>query len=341
MKHTPSQRIGILLLLLGLILILLWGYVKAWKIQEVRQNTVLQEVSSIVEDKNIPIPLEAKKTLSMGIVELYVQDKKKVGAFYSDIVGFDTLSESGNVLNLWENGETFLRLIEEKDFTTAPKTEAGLYHIAITHNSRKDLATRLRNILSKAPERYQWSADHSATEAFYFSDPEGNGLELYYDKPRKDWVWKDGKPVMGSTYIDHIKYIQKYSDIPVSEWVTTMGHVHLKVGNISEAAEFYEKTLLFEEMNNRGDALFVSRDKYHHHLGMNTWLSLGALKRTKNTYGLKSFEIQYHDMYLYEQVRNNLRRDGFPIEFAPPSSIQTSDPWGNDVIITLSDFSDN
>ncbi len=333
MKHTPSQRFGILLLLFGLILIMIWGYVKAWKLQEISKNTVLQEVSSSIQDLNTSIPVEVKKTLSMGIVELYVEDKKKVGAFYRDIVGFDTQSESGNVLNLWENGETFLRLIEEKNFTAAPKTEAGLYHIAITHNSRKDLAVRLANILSKTPERYQWSADHNATEAFYFSDPEGNGLELYYDKPRKDWVWKDGKPVMGSTYIDHINYIEKYSEVPVSEWITTMGHVHLKVGNIPEAVNFYEKTLLFEEMNNRGDALFVSRDKYHHHLGMNTWLSLGAGKRTKNTYGLKSFEIQYHDMYLYEQVRNNLRRDGYPWEFSPPSSIKIEDPWGNTIVI--------
>jgi catechol 2,3-dioxygenase len=87
-------------------------------------------------------------------------------------------------------------------------------------------------------------------------------------------------------------------------------------------------------MNNRGDALFVSRDKYHHHLGMNTWLSLGAGKRTKNTYGLKSFEIRYHEAPLYETIRHNLGRDGYPIEFSPPSSIKVEDPWGNTIIIT-------
>jgi catechol 2,3-dioxygenase len=89
---------------------------------------------------------------------------------------------------------------------------------------------------------------------------------------------------MGSVYIDTFGYIKKYANIPVSDGETTMGHVHLKVGNILEAKKFYEDILLFEEMSARPDALFISRDTYHHHLGINTWESLGAGKRTKNTY---------------------------------------------------------
>jgi catechol 2,3-dioxygenase len=114
-----------------------------------------------------------------------------------------------------------------------------------------------------------------------------------------------------------------------------MGHIHLKVGDIPQAKQFYEDILLFEEMNNRDDALFISRDRYHHHLGMNTWESAGAGKRIENTYGLRSFEIIYQDQYLYEQVRNNLRKNGSPIEIIPPSSIKTLDPWGNQIILRL------
>ncbi len=64
--------------------------------------------------------------------------------------------------------------------------------------------------------------------------------------------------------------------MPISEGNTRMGHVHLKIGNIETAKQYYEDILLFEEMNNTNTALFVSRDGYHHNLGMNTWESLGA-----------------------------------------------------------------
>lgn len=335
MKHSKSQKTWIILLLLWIFLILLWGYVKAWKKSDIPNEPPLTRVPLAQVETSESTPEVTEKTLSMWVVELVVKNKENVGKFYRDIVGFDALSESGNTMNLWENGKTFLRLIEEKDYTVAPKSEAWLYHIAITHNSRKDLALRLKNILSKTPERYQWSADHTATEAFYFSDPEGNGLELYYDKPRNDWVWKDGKPVMGSTYIDTMDYITRYSEIPVGEWITTMGHVHLKVGNIPQAALFYRDVLLFEEMSNRGDALFISRDKYHHHLGMNTWESLWASKRTPKTYGLKSFEIHYHDQYLYEQVHENLRMYNIPSVQQRDNGIEVEDPWGNALVLVL------
>jgi catechol 2,3-dioxygenase len=89
---------------------------------------------------------------------------------------------------------------------------------------------------------------------------------------------------MGSAYIDTVAYIERYRDVPTSGGETSMGHVHLKVGDIPKAKEFYEKILLFDEMNDMGTALFVSRDGYHHHLGMNTWESLGAGKRSSKTY---------------------------------------------------------
>ena len=334
MKNRIDSFIGNFFIILGIFCLLLWWYQK-YMLGSSRQNTQVSQswtLSTIEKiDENLLNPTE---TFSIWLVELNVENLEKETIFYHDVVGFDTISKSWNIVNLWENGKTFLRLFEEENYTRAPRTEAWLYHIAITHNNRKDLALRVKNILEKAPERYQWSADHSATEAFYFSDPEGNGLELYYDKPRKDWVWKDRKPTMGTTALDTASYIKKYSDVPVSEWTTKMGHVHLKVGNIAEAQKFYQDILLFEVMNNRGDALFVSRDKYHHHIGMNTWESLGAGKRTKNSYGLRSFELQYFNKYTYEQVRSNLRRNTIPVEYRD-GSIEVSDPWGNIIIITL------
>lgn len=138
---------------------------------------------------------------------------------------------------------------------------------------------------------------------------------------------------MGSTYIDTAQYIQKYKDMPISDGNTRMGHVHLKIGNIAMGRDFYQKILMLDEMNTNDATLFVSRDGYHHHLGMNTWESLGATKRTPKTYGLRSFELIYHDLTLYSQIRENLEKNNFPI-LQKNNSIQTEDPWGNIILIS-------
>jgi catechol 2,3-dioxygenase len=330
MKITISQKVGLFLLIVGSLLFWLWGYMKVLPSIEwdrSKQTEVLW--SEIPESSNIrDALLRPTITLSMWVVELSVQDLEKMKVFYHDIVGFDIMGSSGNILELGDDGDILLRLIEEKDFTFAKKWEAWLYHIALTHTSRKSLAERLSNILARSNESYQWSADHTVTEAFYFSDPEGNGLELYYDKPRIDWIWQDEKPVMGSAPLDVVKYIDTYLNMSISGGYADMGHVHLKVGDIPEAEKFYSELLLFEVMNNRWDALFVSRDRYHHHLGMNTWESLWAGKRTQDTYGLRSFSILYHERTTYEAVINNLKNAWYPLSWEG-GWMKTEDPWGN------------
>jgi catechol 2,3-dioxygenase len=328
MKKYSTQRIWNLFLFIGFVSLGIWTY---WQMQSpVSQTHSITPKIEEASGNTIP-PIPTEQSLAMGVVELSVQNLSRMAQFYSDVVWFDIISTGANIMNLGDKWATFLRLIEEKNYTQAQTWEAGLYHIAITHNARKDVANRVKNIITLAPNQYQWSADHTATEAFYFSDPEGNWLELYYDKPRSDWIYQDGKPVMGSSYIDTMQYIQQYSNVPTSDGSTNMWHVHLKVGNIPEAENYYRDILLFDVMKNAGNALFVSRDGYHHHLGINTWESLGAKKRTKNTYGLRSFELIYQ-WELYEKIRNNLRQSGNVFE-ERDSIIMTEDPWGNVIYI--------
>ena len=334
MKKSSSQKIGILLLLIWLLCLGAWGYIKARSVMT--HSTTWATLNPLKQESASPIQTSPEKSsLSMGVVELSVQDIEKMTDFYARVVGFEIVSTGATIVNLGDDNKTFLRLIEEKEYSFPKAWEAWLYHTAITHNSRKDVATRVARILELSPERYQWSSDHTATEAFYFSDPEGNGLELYYDRPRSEWKYTpEGKPIMWSTYIDTIEYIKRYREVPTSGGQTKMGHIHLKVGNIPDAEKFYRDILLFDVMNNMGNALFVSRDGYHHHLGMNTWESAGAGKRIKNTYGLRSFEIIYHEKELYEKVQENLKKAGYPI-FQGNNSIKIEDPWGNAIQIIL------
>lgn len=132
---------------------------------------------------------------------------------------------------------------------------------------------------------------------------------------------------MGSQYIDVRSYIQHHIGTPGIP-SAKVGHVHLKIGNIQEAKKFYIDILGFDEIRERDGALFVSKDGYHHHLGMNTWESNGTKKREKNTLGLEQFEIVYFDPALYTSIHHRLITQSLILE-SGDNFLITEDPWGN------------
>lgn len=278
------------------------------------------------------IVLPQNTTLKLGKVELSVWNLNLMRDFYTASVGLEILKSWESFVILGKNGEALLTLSEEKIFQKAAKNEAGLYHTALVFETQSQLAHTLKKILEDTPELYEGSADHSATQAFYFHDPEGNGLELYFDKPREAWLYKNGKPVLGSYSLDPISFLNTYLPlIPASENIH-MGHIHLKVGNIPDAQKFYNEILLFEVIENMGTTLFVSRDGYHHHIGMNVWESSGAWKRKEWTLGLKSFEIDFLDQNAYDLVLKSLEKNSIPFK-SHSQGVEFQDPWGNIIIL--------
>lgn len=130
-----------------------------------------------------------------------------------------------------------------------------------------------------APQSYGGSADHAVSLAFYFADPDGNGLELYTDTPREDWVWQDGQVSMGSAPLDPNEFIQTHlgrSATTTAAGGATMGHVHLRVGDLARARAFYADVLGFAVTAESDGALFHAVGGYHHHVATNTWGSAGA-----------------------------------------------------------------
>jgi catechol 2,3-dioxygenase len=276
-----------------------------------------------------------KITLSMGAIELYVNNLEITSDFYHQAIGLDIIDESDNYLGLGYNNKLLVKLYEKKQLSKAKPNDSGLYHMALVFEDRSHLANTLQKIFSHYPQLYQGSSDHIATEAFYFSDPEGNGVELYFDKPRSEWRFDDnGKPIMGSTYIDEKLYVNQYKSADSPNNNIVMGHIHLKVGNIDQAKNFYVNILNFEIMNQLPTALFISRDNYHHHLGMNIWESNGSDKRNKNTYGLKSYEIIFHDKNEFNKVLQNLKKNNITYDHKE-NIIEFDDPWNNTIILVL------
>src|SRR5690606_24362680 len=144
------------------------------------------------------------------------------------------------------------------------------------------LAAALASVAQRAPHTFTGSADHLVSQAFYLTDPEGNGIELYWDRDRAEWSWTHGQVEMATLYLDPNAFLQQHlSDEAAAGSTATdaaqIGHVHLSVGDIVSARDFYVRRLGFDATASLGEqALFVSAGGYHHHMAMNVLNSRGA-----------------------------------------------------------------
>ncbi|MGO4690248.1 VOC family protein [Glaciibacter sp. 2TAF33] len=220
----------------------------------------------------------------MGAVTLRVGNLDNMIAYYRDAVTLQLLSHDGPVA-VMGRGTTPIVILQHAPELAAPSPrDAGLYHTAIVFDTQAQLAAAVYSVATKHPGTFTGSADHLVSQAFYFTDPEGNGIELYWDRDRSTWSWTHGQVEMATLYLDPNTFIQEHITPQGIENPGTgnafVGHVHLSVGDVASAREFYVNRLGFETTAALGDsALFVSAGGYHHHMAMNTWNSAGSGKR--------------------------------------------------------------
>ena len=266
---------------------------------------------------------------SLGVNELRVRAFDEVAAFYQDAVGLAVLDEAEGDMLLGLDTEPIIRLVQSDERLPQP-TDAGLFHTAILFPDEAALAATLVLAAEHAPELYQGSADHLVSEAFYFGDPEGNGVELYVDRPRAEWQWKDGKVEMDSLPLDPTTFINEHlpaGGADAAERAATVGHVHLKVGDLDQARAFYADALGFDVVSEDEGALFYSAGGYHHHLATNTWQSAGAGPRTTEV-GLGAVTVALPDAAAVDAVAERLDGAGVSYERVE-RGIVAADPWGN------------
>jgi catechol 2,3-dioxygenase len=232
---------------------------------------------------------------AMGDVELLVRDLDGVLAYYADGVGLDVLRHDGPDAVLGRGGEPIMRLVHRADLPEFERGEAGLFHTAILFGDEAGLAGAVASVARAYPRSFTGSADHLVSQAFYFDDPEGNGVELYVDRPREAWRRTAGGGVeMASNFLDPNRFLQTHlPDAPQQAADgAVIGHVHLQVGDIPLAERFYAGVLGFDVMARYGSqALFVAAGGYHHHIGLNTWNSAGAGPRAASL-GLGQVSIE-------------------------------------------------
>lgn len=276
---------------------------------------------------------------AMGAVTLRVGDLDRMIAFYRDGVGLDLLAEDHSSAVLGRPGRPSLVLQFAPELKHAGEHEAGLYHTAFLFAEKSDLAAAVYSVARKYPSRFTGSSDHFVSNAFYFDDPEGNGVELYWDTERKFWEWDGGTVRMGTVYLDPNLFLQENLTEAGTEKPGNgdagVGHVHLKVGDIPTAKQFYVNTLGFETTIEYGtQALFVSAGGYHHHVGMNTWHSSGAGTRTP-ALGLGQVSIEVPSADDLGSLRERLASAKIPTA-DDGNAVTFDDPWANLVRVRVS-----
>ncbi|WP_407495628.1 VOC family protein [Pseudooceanicola sp. MF1-13] len=242
------------------------------------------------------LPLDAP--IHVGTVGLRVQNAEAMSLWYQQAVGLRELERDGSTLWLGVGTERLLALTEDSRLTLADRREAGLFHTAFLLPSRRDLA----NWISMAIDQQvpvSGTADHRVSEAIYLTDSEGNGVEIYADMPQDTWEWKNGEVQMGTFQLD-VEGIMGTLGLLPPMWRgapegTSIGHVHLKVGDATRAGQWWQDTMGFDAVSTRDDAVFLSTGGYHHHVAVNEWLSAGAGLRSENATGLDFVELRRRD----------------------------------------------
>ncbi len=277
-----------------------------------------------------------KPSTFIELVELKVTNLEKSLHFYQEIMGFQVLEKQDNKIWLTADGNTALLSIEQPaKVTRKPEKTTGLYHFALLLPSRADLGAFLRHSIERNVRL--GAGDHLVSEALYLNDPDGNGIEIYSDRPETEWNWEKGNVAMDTLPIDGPGILEAGQQ---TEWnglpsETVMGHIHLQVSNIQEAQEFYE-LLGFEVVTPYPGALFMSTGKYHHHIGMNTWAGTGAEPAPKNSTGLEAFTIVYPSISDRQKAIDQLISNGISVE-EENGYFLTKDPSQNRMKMVVKD----
>jgi catechol 2,3-dioxygenase len=274
-------------------------------------------------------PLPA--TLRLGPVHLTVSDLARSIRWYETALGLHVHEHDidGATARLGDGDAVTLVLVEDRGARPAGR-HAGLYHYALLHPSREELARALVRLLAQRTP-VQGASDHGTHEAIYLADPDGNGIELAADRPREQWPSPEEEFGRGGPLpLDIENLLATVAGEEPVERVGTglrMGHVHLHVGSIEEGVVFYRDVIGFDVWAQIPTAAFVSAGGYHHHLGFNVWRGEGVPPAPDHTVGLRHWTVQLDASEEVSDIRARVEAAGHEIE-AYDHGFLVRDPWG-------------
>jgi catechol 2,3-dioxygenase len=268
-------------------------------------------------------------------VRLVVSDLDRVSAYYQSVIGLRVMDEGRSAHVLGVGGRPLLTLLHRPDAVRAPRQAAGLFHTAFLVPGRAELAHWLSHAAATGV-RLDGASDHLVSEALYLTDPEGNGIEIYRDRPPEEWSYNpDGTVAMATGRLDLQALL---AAAPQTAWSgmadgTAIGHIHLQVGDVPQAEAFYRDVLGLKVMAHYPGASFLATGGYHHHLAANIWNSRGAGPRPDNMTGLAGYTLHFNDRALLAGTLASLDAQQIATQQMAEEH-RFRDPWG--IAITLS-----
>ncbi len=292
-------------------------------------TTAEEAAKTPVRQRGIQAPgYRLPATAHVGRVRLAVSDLERSVAFYRDVIGLTVIAREGDLARLGAGEQVLLELEALPGVQPIHSGKRlGLYHTAFLLPSREDLSAFVRH-LWKQGVRFG-AGDHLVSEALYLVDPDGLEVEVYADRPRETWTF-DGPELQMTTEA------VRFAELPVmpkNAWQgapvgTTVGHVHLYVGDLKAAADFYHAGLGLDIMTWRfPGALFTSAGGYHHHVGLNTWAAASPIAAETDARML-FWELLLPDADEIERVSASLRHGGFTEMVGSTGTRTFKDPWG-------------
>ena len=283
-------------------------------------------------------PLQIAAATRTGAVALTVNDLERSVRFYQEVVGLEPRAEDFGTVAMCAGDRVLVRLTGDPAAPARDPRTTGLFHLAILLPGRRELAEAIVRLI-----RARWSldgaSDHLVSEALYLSDPDGNGIEIYRDRPRSEWPHEGGSLQMATLPLDLDDVLGELGGTldapPAVPAETVIGHVHLQVSELRQTEAFWSGVIGFD-VTVRGypGALFVSAGGYHHHLGLNTWHSAGHEPPVAGAVGLRWFEVVLPDEPAREAVLARLRAADVGVE-ASCDGWLVRDPSGNAARLVL------
>lgn len=287
---------------------------------------------------NVTQSFALTRPIHVGRSHLVVSDLDRVKQFYETMLGLQVIEQTASGAVLGAGGKPLLTLTTGGNVQRAPRNAAGLFHTAFLLPDRNELGHWLAHAVAHGV-RLDGASDHLVSEAIYLSDPEGNGIEVYADRPVEDWTFlSDGTVEMATLHLD----LQGlYDNAPKTPWggmtdKAAIGHMHLQVGNIPEANRFYEGVLGLKKMAVYPGASFFGAGTYHHHVAANIWNSRGATSREGTMSGLSDYSLTFNDKSALDTALSTLESLEIPVTRSAEGHV-LKDPWGIGLTLTAAE----
>ena len=276
-------------------------------------------------------------SLALGPVHITVTDLDRSVGFYQGAIGLQVIEVGDTEASMGAGGAELLHLVEERDAAPAGR-HAGLYHFALLHPSREELARALQRIAATRTP-ISGASDHGISEAIYLPDPDGNGIELAADRPRERWGDLSDPTTIGPAPLDLealLGTVAGDEPRPQADPALAVGHVHLHVGDVDRGLGFYRDVIGFEVKTQFPSAAFVSVGGYHHHLALNTWRGEGVPPAPEDSVGLRHWTVLLGPPDL-DAVTRRLADAGIDTSEDGAAGVIVRDPWKNALLLAARD----